>query len=207
MKTAIIPSIILIFVIVSVSSISCRKDENSSGAEAIASDASNGDTEADCTPERTLVTYSTDIKPILDQYCVSCHNEEASLNAGKPPTSFADFTSARAWGYLMPGFRLFENLSDEEKQTIQDWIAGGLTEDDYNNSAKAVIDTHCVTCHDANAPARKDLPNTNLSDPAIARLVGSQIPQFGTLKGVPEEQQKLLEQWITDGLLIDPPQE
>ncbi len=201
MKLKKYKSLLLFGLIISISS--CRKDK----AQAVESNSANARTaELEvCNDSKNQVTYYKDIKPILDEYCVSCHNSEASENRGKPPSSFADYTSARAWGYLMPGFRLFQNLSTEDQQVIQDWIDGGLTEVDYNDNAKQIIDSNCVTCHDAEAPKRKDLPNTNFESPDIVRIMGSQIPMFGPLKNVTAEQQTLLEQWVRDGLPLGTP--
>lgn len=187
---------------------SCRKEDDNSAQDSSKSEATSETTQGEfdsCNDEANLVTYYKDIKPILDEFCVSCHNSAAGETRSKPPTSFADYTSARAWGYLMPGFRLFETLSAEDQQAIQNWIDGGLTEPDYNNSAKEILDANCVSCHDADAPSRKGLPSTNFEDPEIVRMMGSQIPMFGPLKNVSEEQQRLLDQWVKDGLSLGDP--
>lgn len=146
------------------------------------------------------VLYSSHIKPIMEEFCISCHNETAAASAGLPDTDFTSFEGARPYGSLMPSFRLFVNLSSEEQQVINEWIDGGLTEVFYNESAKQVLDQHCTSCHDAAAPARKDLPVTDLSVEQTVKLYGSQLPSFGRLKKVSKQQQEILEKWILDGM-------
>lgn len=174
--------------------------EDTSHREETGTAISDNDDSSDGNTEVTLVTYATHIKPIVEEYCVSCHDEEAAENAGLPDSDFTSYAGARPYGSLMPTFELFDDLSTAEQQTINDWIDGGLTEADYLAGVKDVLDTNCISCHPEDAPLRKDMPSSNFYDEEVVKLFGSQFPSFGKLKGVSNDQQLMLERWITDGL-------
>ena len=180
---------------------SCRKDE--SGPTAAASGPADPTAIAcDDGEDKVQLTYYDNVKPILDQYCVSCHNPAASLNAGKGAMAFTNYEAARKWAYLMPEFRLFAELEVAEQTAITDWIAGGLAEQFYLDEVKPVLDANCISCHEENAAERKDQPTTDFTDPAVVRSFGSRMAIFGPLKQVPDEQQRILEAWIDQGLQL-----
>ena len=180
----------------SVSLTSCHQDKSSnphSEAEVNAIDVEQ------VFPDE-IVTYAIHIKPIIEKHCISCHDEAAAEANGKPDSDFTNFTGARPYGSLMPTFRLFNELSGGEQQTINSWIDNGLTEADYLAGVKTILDTHCISCHTEEAPKRKGLPKTNLKIESTVKLYGSQIPSFGKLKEVSHDEQLILEEWVRDGL-------
>ncbi|SMF28821.1 hypothetical protein [Pseudobacteriovorax antillogorgiicola] len=182
---------------------SCNNEQVAESRDPAVAEATNQDSSPE-TPSvelpTELVTYASHVKPIIDEYCISCHNAEAAEANGKPDSDFSTFEAARPYGSLMPTFRLFADLSAEDQQTINDWIDNGLTEADYLAGVKEVLDTNCVSCHPAGAEARKDLPHTDFTQEQVVKLWGSQLPPFGRLKKVTSDQQAILEAWIRDGL-------
>lgn len=87
------------------------------------------------------ITYHSDVKPILEKHCVSCH---APGEIGPMPLTSYDEVAAYGqmisyvttsklmppW-YADPAYRHFKNervLTDEEILIINDWVAGGLKE-------------------------------------------------------------------------------
>ena len=76
----------------------------------------------------TEATYTASVKPILDAKCISCHSAEAPTADPMPKTSFADYGNARKYGSQMPTFEAFENLSADEQDLFNQWIADGLLE-------------------------------------------------------------------------------
>ncbi|NRA63267.1 MAG: hypothetical protein HRU19_02220 [Pseudobacteriovorax sp.] len=149
------------------------------------------------------VSYKEHIEPIVLEHCVKCHDESAAETAGKPWSSFVTYEGARDWGYLMPGFRLFAELNAADQEAIRNWIAGGLTEETYNTTVKSILDANCVSCHSEIAPSRKGKPSTSFYLPDVVRQYGSQFPSFGNLKNVGLENERLLEEWVNQGLPMD----
>ena len=190
--------VLTIAVFLTLLSISCNDErvDTSTGPQENLEVEDNGESIG----SQTLVSYSTHIKPIMEAYCVSCHNEEAVEASALAPSDFTTFEGARPYGSLMPTFRLFAELNATDQQTITDWIDNGLTEADYDNGVKLVLDTNCISCHPPGAEARKELPKTNLYIEATVKLYGSLLPQFGKLKGVSPDEQKILETWVEQGL-------
>lgn len=183
---------------------SCNEEEVSNDQRVVLdADADQGSIDGGNEPaeEQTLVTYASHVKTIVEENCVSCHDEEAAANAGKPESDFSSFEKARPYGSLMPSFEDFENiLSVADQDIIKDWIDNGLTEADYIASAKAVIDENCVSCHPEGAEERALKGHTNFYSEEIVKLYGSQLPSFGKLKGVSSDEQLILERWVKDGL-------
>ena len=164
-------------------------------------------TTTDCSDNNApQLTYYKDIKPIMEAYCVSCHDAEAGLGAGKGTMAFTTYSGARDWAYIMPGFRLFAELSEADQNTIQTWIDTGLTEDFYDSDVKTVLDNNCISCHEDEAPTRKDKPTTDFTRAAVVRLHGSRMPSFGKLKQLPADEQRILEEWVNQGLPLGEPE-
>jgi len=86
-------------------------------------------------------TYHSDIKPLIERHCISCH-QEGEVGA-MPLTNYEEVaaygkmieyvTSTRLmppW-YADPSYRHFKNervLSEEEIKTIKDWVANDMKE-------------------------------------------------------------------------------
>jgi hypothetical protein len=86
----------------------------------------------------STVTYQRDVAPILNRHCVACHRP-----GGIGPFSLQTATGARRWSgaireavaerrmppwHADPKYGVFSNdpsLSDEERELIEQWVAGG----------------------------------------------------------------------------------
>jgi hypothetical protein len=87
------------------------------------------------------ITYQSDVKPIIDRHCVSCHQAgdigAMRLTTYEEVASFGKMieyvTSTRLmppW-YADPSYSHFKNerlLTETEIQTIRDWVAGDMKE-------------------------------------------------------------------------------
>ncbi|QDU38606.1 Thiol-disulfide oxidoreductase ResA [Maioricimonas rarisocia] len=89
------------------------------------------------------VTYSRDVASVLNRHCVECHREGEIA-----PFALSSFDDAVGWGetiaevireqrmppwHANPAHGEFANsrlMSDEEKQTIYDWVEAGMPEGD-----------------------------------------------------------------------------
>ncbi len=105
-------------------------------------DAGALDAGHDAAAEPAAATYYTDVKPILDAHCASCHHvggvgpmplttwEEAAPYAGLVAESVA--TRAMPPWDAMPvrAYRFDPTLSDEQIATIEAWAAAGAPEGD-----------------------------------------------------------------------------
>ena len=77
----------------------------------------NGLTEAD---------YGVAVADVLEENCVSCHNQEAAEREPMPKTDYNKYETARKYGALMPSFPPFEKLSNDEQQLIEQWVLDGV---------------------------------------------------------------------------------
>jgi uncharacterized membrane protein len=83
-----------------------------------------------------VVTYATDVKPILDQNCIECHDSGADLNLTAFPFVSTTMTSQTAIvqailgkvgatpPQMPPGNR--PKLTADQVSTVQDWLNQGL---------------------------------------------------------------------------------
>lgn len=135
----------------------------------------NSDDSATSDPYAGLITYQADVKPILNQLCVACHNSELHEDG----VDLSTYSLAKAnideilesmqeseYDEIMPPSG---RVDDEVLQTLYSWVSDGLlegeaTEDNpdtgssdgtYNYSSEivAIINSECILCHGANNPA------------------------------------------------------
>ena len=106
------------------------------------------------------VDYNTEIQPILDANCVSCHQGEAAYYGGLSLTSYNELIEGgySAGGIIstgllenyistgyMPPYGAGSNLTSEEADFIIQWISEGALEESVstgvleNNPKKSVI--------------------------------------------------------------------
>lgn len=85
-------------------------------------------------PNNGDVTYTQDIKPIIDGKCLGCHTNPPSNNAPMPLISYDNVKDAvmnrgligRVEDGSMPP--VGSDLTDAQVQQIKDWQAGGFEE-------------------------------------------------------------------------------
>ena len=142
------------------------------------------------------ISYADDIKPIMDQYCISCHNPNNIATEPLPQTDYTSYNGVMPYGGLIEENLEFKKLSDENQAVIKIWIDGGLKDDDTFASAYEIIEVHCISCHSAEATLRVPLPTTDLTQEIVVRAVAADLPPFGRLKKLPQEQQDTLEKWV-----------
>tara|TARA_B100001094_G_C18160523_1_gene789026 strand:+ start:290 stop:868 length:579 start_codon:yes stop_codon:yes gene_type:complete len=144
------------------------------------------------------ISYADDIKPIMDQYCISCHNPNNIAAAPLPQTDYTSYNGVMPYGQLIEENQEFKSLSEENQAVIKIWIDGGLKDDNTFALAYEVIEEHCISCHSSEAPLRVPLPTTDLTQESVVRAVAAELPPFGRLKKLPQEQQDTLEKWVRE---------
>ncbi len=149
-------------------------DDNSSSGDSTpgGSDTENPDA---TDPFAGLVTYQTDVKPILNQLCVACHNAQYQEDGVDLSTyslakeNIDDILEAMQEDeeddIMPPSGRVDEAIIE----TLYAWISDGLLEGEeadtstdsgttdgtysYSADVASIIDNECILCHGANAPA------------------------------------------------------
>ena len=97
----------------------------------IISCSSDSDDDLDPTPTPTNVTYNTNIKPIMDSNCVSCHGSPVSNGAPMSLTTLTQvqqaITSRNLIGRVENGTMPPNgNLSAAQIQALKDWQTEGF---------------------------------------------------------------------------------
>lgn len=134
-------------------------------------------------PITTPLTWSKEISRILEKRCLGCHQP-----GGKAPFSLTTYEDARPWAVAireevsnrtMPpwnavkGFSAFRNemaLTQEEIQTITDWVNGGAPEGDPKLATGAIPHAY----HPEEAPPGAVETAAGLF-PRAAKLLGLRI--------------------------------
>ena len=137
-------------------------------------DGNSGDTNTS-DPYAGLVTYQADVKPILNQLCVACHNADLhedgvdlstySLARDNIDEILESMQESEDDEIMPPSGR----VDDEVLQTLYSWVSDGLLEGEaaedttdtnssggsYSYSAEiiAIIDKECILCHGVSNPA------------------------------------------------------
>ncbi len=153
---------------------------NPSDSDSNTDDPSTGEGTPEDPPETDpyagLITYQVDVKPILDQLCVACHNTSLAEDG-------VDLSS-----YYLAKVQIddiLESMQEEEDdddimppsgraensiiETLITWKTDGLLEGEappedpdsgssdgtytYTSDIAAIIDAECILCHGATSPA------------------------------------------------------
>jgi len=87
-----------------------------------------------CGDENTVVTYTTDIEPIMTNRCITCHSG-STPSGNLLLTNYAEVRAAAEAGNLTT--RINDNtnpmppsglIPSDQRTTIQDWVNGGFLE-------------------------------------------------------------------------------
>ncbi len=154
------------------------EDSNSDAADNPADDPGQGDgTSEDSSwtnPYEGLITYEVDVKPIMNQLCVSCHNAALKEDGVDLSTYYLAkvqiddiLESMQEDGddIMPPSGR----VDDAILQTLQTWKTDGLLEGEappedpdsgtadgnytYTGDIAGIINDYCIACHGASSPA------------------------------------------------------
>ncbi|MCC9598955.1 redoxin domain-containing protein [Stieleria sp. JC731] len=114
-------------------------------------------------PVTTDLTYARDIAPILDRQCNECHRE-----GDIAPFALTDYAEVVGWGPMMvevmdeqrmppwhadPNFGKFLNarhMPEKEKQTIKEWVNGGMPFGNVDDLPKKSINQPLAVTKDGN---------------------------------------------------------
>ncbi len=151
-------------------------DTNDGSSSDDSSTGGNGTDDPDATdPFAGLVTYEADVKPILNQLCVACHNAQVheddvdlstySLARDNIDDILEAMQEDEDDDIMPPSGR----VDDAIIETLYAWINDGLLEGEeadtntdtgssdgtysYSANVASIIDNQCILCHGANAPA------------------------------------------------------
>ena len=147
-----------------------------------------------------LVSFRTDILPILRENCISCHNREAATAEPMPKSDFSTFDGARPYGSLMPSFPPFDDLEISDQDAIEDWIDNGLTEAEFDNGINSILEENCTSCHNQENANQEATPTTDFNVYQTARKYGALMPFFPPFDQLKKNEQQLIESWVENGL-------
>lgn len=150
----------LVFVGMLCSIIACEEQEDQTSTAAVLKG---------CPSTNETFTYNDNVKAIFDTQCVACHSGSSASDGVHLDTySGASTNASKALSEIAEGAMPPANagsVSDEQLCAIAHWIDAGKDEGTpvhnntsdstdeitYTNTVKAIFDTNCVACHNADS--------------------------------------------------------